>query len=58
MSETDSTRREALQTAIGGIHHYKTQPALRGRKSSLQVSRLKSRLPLSGPGIDNKARKH
>ncbi|WP_333871738.1 hypothetical protein [Kosakonia cowanii] len=58
MSEADSTRREALQSAISGIHHYKTQPATRGRKSSLQASRLKSRLPLSGPGIDNKARKH
>ncbi|MDF7760723.1 hypothetical protein PU683_14460 [Kosakonia cowanii] len=58
MSEVDSTRRKALQIAISGIHHYKTQPASRGRKSNLQVSRLKNRLPLSGPGIDNKARKH
>ncbi|WLI77255.1 hypothetical protein Q5705_01445 [Kosakonia sp. H02] len=57
--ESDNDRRKAFQTAISGIHHYKTQPvATRGLKGSLQVSRLRSWLPLSGPEMDSKARKH
>ena len=59
MDEADSGRRKAFQAAISGIHRYKTQPtATRELKGSLQVSRLRSRLPLTGPATDSKARKH
>lgn len=59
LDEVDSKRRNAFQTAISDIHHYKTQPAVaRGLKGSSQVSRTRSWLPISGPEIDNKARKH
>ncbi|MGP3592048.1 hypothetical protein [Vagococcus sp. WN89Y] len=59
LDETDTARRKAFQTAINGVHHYKTQPPLSRRsKGSLQVNRLSSHLPLTGPVMDNKARKH
>lgn len=58
LDEMDTARRKAFQTAINGVHHYKTLPLSQKVKGSLQVNRLRSRLPLSGLAMDNIARKH
>ncbi len=57
-AEHDGERQEALRTAIGGVHNFRTRPAGKVAPGRLQVTQRKSRLQHASLIMDVNTVKH